>query len=91
MRVQGARHLPPEKAVRGGQRALHLIVNNAVVNKLSLVVKLIMPALLTENLLPAVNVGIEHRIQVHMHQVLKILVIAACHRIKSLVGVSHGI
>ena len=50
-----------------------------------------MPALLLENFLLMVDIGIKHCIEIHMHQILKILVIAACNRINRLVAVCHGV
>ncbi len=50
-----------------------------------------MPALLLENLLFMIDIGIKHCIEIHMHQILKILVIAACNRVDSLVAVCHGV
>ena len=50
-----------------------------------------MPSLLLENFLFLVYVGIKNRIQIHMHQILEILIIAARNRINCLVAVRHGI
>ena len=50
-----------------------------------------MPAFLTKNLLFFINIRVEYCIHINMHQVLEILVIAACHRITGLVRVGHGI
>ena len=52
---------------------------------------MIVPALLAENLLFFVNVRIEHRIQIHMHQILEIPVITAGYRVAGFVRVGHGI
>ena len=50
-----------------------------------------MPALLLEYLLSAVDIRIKDSIQVHMHQVLKINVIYASHRIDGLVRIGNRI
>ncbi len=50
-----------------------------------------MPSLLAEDSLLVINAGIEHSIQVYMHQVLEVLVIAACQRVQGLVRICHGI
>ena len=50
-----------------------------------------MPALLTEYILFFVDIGIEHRVQIHVHQVLEIGVVAACHGINGLIRVGHRI
>ena len=52
---------------------------------------MIVPAFLAENLLFFIDIRIKYRIQIYMHQVLEITVIAACHRITGLVRISHGI
>ena len=52
---------------------------------------MIVPALLAENLLFFVNVRVEHRIQIHMHQILEIPVITAGYRVAGFVRVGHGI
>ena len=38
-----------------------------------------------------VNIRIKYRIQIDMHQVLEVLIIAACYRITGLVRISHCI
>ena len=38
-----------------------------------------------------VNIGMKYRIQIHVHQILKILVIATCHRIHCFIRISHSI
>ena len=50
-----------------------------------------MPALLAENVLFLINIRIKNSVQVDVHQVLEILVVAARHGIDGLVRVSHGI
>ena len=91
MRIQRSRNLSPQNAVRVGERSLHLIVNDTVIDQLVLIVQLVMPALLTENRLVLVGVRIENSVQINVHQVLEILVITARNRIYGLVGIGHGI
>ncbi len=92
VRVQGFHFLSKQHIFRGGKRSLHLIVHHAVNGQLSLrAVQFIMPAFLAENLVRVVNSGIEYRIQIYMHQVLEILVIAAGYRVNGLVRIGHGI
>ena len=91
MGIQRRAHLPVQHAVGGGESALHLIVDYAVVGKFPLTVQLIVPALLAEDGLLLIDVGIEHRVQVHMHQILKILVVAAGHGVDRVVRVGHGV
>ena len=50
-----------------------------------------MPALLLEDLLPVINVGMKYGIQIDIHQIMKILVIAGRYRIDGLVGIGHGV
>ena len=46
-----------------------------------------MPALLFKDLLMLVNIRIKYCIHIDMHEILKILVIAACNRIQGLVRI----
>ena len=50
-----------------------------------------MPAFLLENLLFMMNIGIKNSIQIYMHEILKILIIATCHRIYGFIRECHGI
>ena len=50
-----------------------------------------MPALLPEDFFVSVDVRIENRIQIDIHQILKIRVIAAGNRVNRLVRICHGI
>ena len=81
-----------KQTLRGGVSALHLIVHNAVVDQRRILrFQLVVPALLPENLFFFIDVGMQHGIHVNIHQVLKILFIAACHRIHGLIRIGHGI
>ena len=91
VRIQKTCNLSPQHTFGGGEGTLHLIVNDAVVDQLSVLIQLIVPAFLTKDRFVGINVRIEHCIQIHMHQVLKILVIAACDRINGLIRIGHGI
>ncbi len=78
--------------VRGRKCALHLIVYNTIVcERAFLLLQMVIPSFLAENLLFLINIRVKNSVQIHMHQVLEILVIAACHRITGLVRVGHGI
>ena len=50
-----------------------------------------MPALLAENVLFLVDIGIEHRVQIHVHQVPEVGVVAAGHGIHGLVRIGHRV
>ena len=50
-----------------------------------------MPALLAENLFPGVDIGSKDRIHIHVHKVLEVPVVAACHGIYGLVRIGHGV
>ena len=92
VRVERSVDLPAEDILRGGERAFHLIVNDAVHSDLTIGIPgLIMPALLAENVLFLINIRIKNSVQVDVHQVLEILVVAARHGIDGLVRISHGI
>ena len=50
-----------------------------------------MPAFLFENAFLPVNIGIQDRVQIHVHQVFEIRIIAAGDRVDGLVGIGHGV
>ena len=78
--------------VRGRKCAFHLIVYNTIVcERAFLLLQMVIPSFLAENLLFLINIRVKNSVQIHMHQVLEILVIAACHRITGLVRIGHGI
>ena len=92
IREQGVQNHPVQHALRGGEGALHLIVHYPVISQRPFRgFQPITPAFLAEDLLMLIDIGIEHRVHVDVHQVLEILVVAACHRINRLIRVGHGI
>ena len=92
MRIEDCVDLPPQNVIRLRKSALHLVVDNTVDCNLTVgAVCLVMPALLTENILFFVNIWIKNRIQVDMHEVFEILLIAACDRIDCLVRIGHSV
>ena len=50
-----------------------------------------MPALLHKDLRVVVDVWMKNSIHINIHQVFKILIVAACHRINRFLRVSHGV
>ena len=89
---QRVQNHPVQYTLRGGKCSFHLVVYDAVVFQLVFRgVKLITPAFLPEDFLMLIDVRVEHGIHVDVHQILKILVVAACHRINGLVRIGHGI
>ena len=92
IREQRVHDLPAQQILCGGQRPLHFIVNHAAVAKrLFRAFDFIVPALLHEDFRRLVHRRVKDRIQIDIHEVLEILVIAACHRINRLVRVGHRI
>ena len=92
IRKQGIHDLPFQNVIRGREGSLHLIVNHSADRQRAFrIFKVIVPAFLAENLFFFVNIRIEHGIQIHMHQILEVLVIAAGYRITGLVRVGHGV
>ena len=83
---------PVQHALRRGERSLHLIVDHAADLQVRVrTVQLITPSLLAECLVALIDVRIKHRVHIHMHQVLEVLVIAARHRVHGLIRVGHCI
>ena len=92
IRKQGIHDLALQHIIRGRKCALHLIVDDAVDHdRIILLFQLPAPPLLTEDLLIPVNIRIEHRIQIHIHQIPEILIIAAGYREHGFVRIGHGI
>ena len=75
-----------------GIGALHLAEDDTVVVRLRLlVVELVVPALLHEDLGLFVDVRAEHAVEIHAHEVEQILLAAAGDREDGLVAVGHGV
>ena len=92
LRVERVHDAALEQVVRRGQRALHLIVDDAAVReRVFLLLDLIVPALLHEHLRVLAHVRVEDGVEVDVHEVLEVLVVAAGHRVHRLVGVRHRI
>ena len=85
-------YLSVHNRLRTWVHALHLIIHNSVVLQVSVHrVKLVVPALLLHDLIMYIDIRIEHCIQIHTHDVLKVLLIEARYRIYRLVWISHGV
>ena len=88
-----------------GQRALHLVEHHAVIAQRALAqaggaafalgalrqVQLVVPALLLKNGGLGIDGRVEHRVQVHVHQVVQILLVGGGNGVDGLVGVGHGV
>ena len=90
-----------------GQRALHLVEHHAVIAQCALAqaggaavalvlgalrqVQLVVPALLLKNGGLGIDGRVEHRVQVHVHQVVQVLLVGGGNGIDGLVGVGHGV
>ena len=81
-----------EEIIRRRECALHLIVDHPAVRQRGIcILKLVMPPLLHEHLRILTHRWVKHRIQIDIHQILKIAVIAACHGVHRLIGERHRI
>ena len=90
-----------------GQRALHFVEHHAVIAQRALAqacgaavafalgalrqVQLVVPALLLKNGGLGVDGRVEHRVQVHVHQVVQILLVGGGNGVDGFVGVGHGV
>ena len=84
--------LPLQDILRRRKCTFHLIVYNTIVDQLLFrTLQLVMPALLKEDLFPFVNIRIKDRIQINIHQILEILIVAAGNGIHGLIRIRHGI
>ncbi len=101
LRVGGVRkelraHAVVEHAHGVGERALHLVEDHAVVAQARGLARLVpveleMPPLLLEDGLLGVDGGVQHRVHVHVHEVVEVLLVGGGHRVDRLVGVGHGV
>ena len=96
VRKQALVHGLKQHLVRVAQGSLHLVEDDAVVRKARArvcgrgcvsvrVLKLQVPALLLEDARPLVDGGVEHRVQVHVHQVLQVRGVRGRHGVHRLV------
>ncbi len=92
MRIKRIHDLPLQHIIRRRIGPFHLTVYHTVDGqRVVRTLHLIMPRLLPEDLLLPVNIRMQHRIQIDVHQILEVLVVAARHRIHRLVRIRHGI
>ncbi len=92
MGIKGVHNLPVQHVVRRRKRPLHFIVDHTVDRQFIVrALQFIVPPLLPENFLLVINIRMKHCVQIHVHQILKILAVTARHRINRLIGISHGI
>ena len=72
--------------------SLHFVINNAVVAQLAVeAVQIIMPALLTQGVSVLVEGRIEHSVQIYVHQVMEVLIVAAGNGIHGLIREGHSV
>ena len=78
--------------IRRRIHAFHLIVDNTVVlQRIIGIFQFVMPSFLLQGKFVFINQRIKHRIQIHIHQIVKIFVVAAGHRVHGLIRIRHGI
>ncbi len=78
--------------IRGRIYAFHLIVDNAIVlQKVIGILQFVMPAFLLQGKFIFIDKRIKYRVQIHVHQVVKIFIVAAGHRVDRLVRIGHGV
>ena len=91
-RVERVHDAALEQVVRRGERALHLVVDDAAVRERVLrLLDLIVPALLHEDLRVLAHVRVEDGVEVDVHEVLEVLVVAAGHWVHRLVRIRHRV
>ena len=81
-----------EHRLRIREDTLHLVVDDAVIaERILLVHHLIVPALLPEDTRILDAVRMEHGIEIDIHQVIEILLVAGRHRIHGLIRIGHRV
>ena len=92
VREKGPVHQVPQLPLRRRISALHLVVHDPLVGQRALRgFQLVVPPFLLQDLRVLVDQGLEHRVQVDVHQVGKILVVAAGHRVDGEIAAGHGV
>ena len=92
IRVKRVLRVAVKHALRGGKCTFHLIVNDTVYRDRAVRrLHLVMPALLAENLLFFIDIRMQNRVHIDVHQVLEIFVVAACNRVYRLIRVGHRV
>ena len=91
---QRGRKLVVENRLRVGERAFHLVVHHAVVSELAralLAGEFHMPTFLLEDRALVEDGGVQHGVEIDVHEVQKVLLVGARHGVDRLVGVGHGV
>ena len=91
---QRRRKLVVENRLGVGERAFHLVVHHAVVSELAralLAGEFHMPTFLLEDRALVEDGGVQHGVEIDVHEVQKVLLVGACHGIDRFVGVGHGV
>ena len=81
-----------QHVVRRGIGPFHFIIDDTVDSKaVGSVLHLIVPALLAEELLMVIDIGMQYRIHIDVHEVFEILLIRGRHGKDRLVEIGHGV
>ena len=92
IREEGVHDVALEHRLRVREDTLHLVVDDAVIAKRILLVHhLIVPALLLEDTRILDAVRMEHRVEVDIHQMLEVLLVAGGNRIHGLIRIRHRV
>ena len=92
VRIERTVNTARQNIVRRRESPLHLVVDHAVHRDGAVrILCLVVPAFLAEYILLFIDIGIEYCVQIHVHQILEIRVVAACNRIDRLVRIGHGV
>ena len=92
IREERIHDFPLKHLLRRRKGTLHLIVDDTIVGQIRIRrFELIAPALLTENCFLFINIRIKYRVQIDMHQVAEIGIVAARKRIHRLIRIGHCI
>ena len=91
---QRAHHAVDEDFLGRGQGALHLVVDDAVERERGVCaggVDLVVPALLLEDALAAIDCGVQHGVEVDVHEVLEVAVVRGRNGVHRLVRERKGV
>ncbi len=92
IRIQGFLNFCKKNLLRRGISSFHFIIYNAFVSKrLILILQFVMPALLHHGFRLGMETGIKNSVQIDVHQIGEILIIAAGNGIYGFIRIGDGI
>ena len=92
IRKKGLLDLALQQLFGRRKNPFHLIKYNAVIRERPVHIRqFIVPALLLENLLLLIDIRIKYGVEIHIHQIAEIFIVAARNRVHRLIRIRHRV